>query len=204
MASQLNEVQLNKPWRNVRPTKLCRLLHGGVLFVSMGSVVEFSGDAIVNAANVTCLGGGGVDGAISEAGGPVLLKARKALPIVRRSKGEDIRCPTGEARITIGGRLRAKWCIHAVGPNYRVEMQHGGVSAAQCDKLLKSAYTGSMHVAAKNGVKTIAFSLISAGIFRGPRSLGEVLDIAVQGVVAGDYAGLEEVRACARGCLDIP
>ena len=198
MASSLSEVK--QSWRNVRPTQMCRLLCDGVLVVSMGSVVDFSGDAIVNAANRTCLGGGGVDGAISKAGGPELLKARQALPVIKREGKEDIRCPTGEARITIGGRLRAKWCIHAVGPNYRVEMA-GSKSAAECDRLLKSAYTAAMHLAAKQGVKTIAFSLISAGVFRGPRSLEEVLEIAAQGIVAGDYDGLKEVRACVHACV---
>jgi len=170
-----------------------RLPHGGTLVASRGSVVAFEGDAIVNAANQGCLGGGGVDGAISKAGGPELLEARKQLPVV----GRGIRCPTGSAVITVGGALRAKFCVHAVGPNYRVRIEAKSASAEACDKLLASAYCKSMEVAASNSITTIAFSLLSAGIFRGPRSLQEVLDIGVRAVADADFVGLKEVHLVA-------
>eukprot|EP00750_Incisomonas_marina_P033027 INCI9528.2.p1 GENE.INCI9528.2~~INCI9528.2.p1 ORF type:complete len:647 (-),score=130.09 INCI9528.2:1613-3493(-) len=186
-------MKLGSKWRNVVPTMACQLPNGGVLVASRGSVVPFSGDAIVNAANQACLGGGGVDGAISKAGGPALLEARKRLP----EKRKGLRCATGDAKITVGGKLQAKWCIHAVGPNYRTQMAAKGRSVEHCDHLLQSAYQRSMEVAAENNVKTLAFSLISAGVFRGPRSLQEVLDIAVAGIVQADYEGLQEVHLVA-------
>ncbi len=87
--------------------------------VSVGSVVGFLGDAIVNAANEGCLGGGGVDGAITKAGGKPLAAARLALPIIGyrgRRSASAVRCLAGDAVATVGGHLSAKWCIHAVGP----------------------------------------------------------------------------------------
>merc|ERR1719193_167112 len=98
--------------------KAVKWVNGGFIVASAGSVVNFAGNAIVNAANQGCLGGGGVDGAISSAGGRALYEARSKLPLVD-GKGA-VRCPTGEARLTIGGNLKANYCIHAVGPNYRM------------------------------------------------------------------------------------
>ena len=84
-----------------------------ILVLATGSVVDFTGSAIVNAANEACLGGGGVDGAITAAGGKALAEARKALPIVNK---RNTRCPTGECVVTISGDLKAKdYCLHAVG-----------------------------------------------------------------------------------------
>ena len=76
------------------------------------------------------------------------------------------RCKTGDAVITIGGDLKAKWCIHAVGPNYRVEMQAHGKSAEKCDQYLMWAYLKSMKLAERKRMRAIAFSLISAGATR--------------------------------------
>jgi O-acetyl-ADP-ribose deacetylase (regulator of RNase III)/pimeloyl-ACP methyl ester carboxylesterase len=160
------------------------------LFVSSGNIVKFSGDAIVNAANRGCVGGGGVDKAIASAGGPVLLKARKELPFVTGSS--TTRCPVGEARITVGGNLPARFCIHAVGPSYT-----RSASVAQLeemDGLLTSAYRSAMACAAEQKLKHIAFCLLSAGIFKGPRSLERVLELGVAGIQAGSYEGLEEVH----------
>jgi hypothetical protein len=83
--------------------------------IARGSVIDFAGDAVVNAANTGCLGGGGVDGAINRAAGPTVRKARRAIPIV--GPGSD-RCATGDARMTIAGDLACRWLIHAVGPMY--------------------------------------------------------------------------------------
>ena len=152
-------------------------LRHGHLVVSSGSVVGFGGDAIVNAANKGCLGGGGVDGAISRAGGDALLEAREALPL----KGPGVRCPAGDAVITVGGDLAAKWCVHAVGPSYG---SCGPESWVGSDALLKSAYGNSMQLAEQNDVKTIAFSLLSAGVYRGDRGREGVLGIAVESVVS--------------------
>ena len=113
------------------------------LIVSRGSVVDFSyppnpkSSAIVNAANEGCLGGGGVDGAISDAGGTNLMMDRLALPV---AGGEDIRCPTGRAVITgpnSYGKLHVPYVIHAVGPNYLQFTTNGDLSEG--DKLLSSA-----------------------------------------------------------------
>ncbi len=114
-------------------------------------------DAIVNAANETLLGGGGVDGAIHRAAGPQLLAACRALPQVRT----NVRCPTGEARLTDGFRLPAKHVIHTVGPVWR-----GG--SHEEPELLASCYRESLRLAMKNSVRTIAFSAISCGVYGYP------------------------------------
>jgi O-acetyl-ADP-ribose deacetylase (regulator of RNase III) len=146
----------------------------------------------VNAANESCLGGGGVDGAISSAGGPRLLADRKALPIV----GPGIRCKTGNAVITgpnSYGELHASHVIHAVGPNY-AHCKH----LNEGDELLSSAYTSSMACAESAHIEAIAFSLLSAGVFRGSRSLRKVLKIGIDALYNfKGYAELREVHLCA-------
>ncbi len=123
----------------------------------IGDITTIEVDAIVNAANERMLGGGGVDGAIHRASGPLLLKECKAVPEVR----PGVRCPTGEARITKGYRLPAKFVIHTVGPVWR------GGSHGEAD-LLANAYRSSLMLAASNGVKTIAFPAISTGVYAFP------------------------------------
>lgn len=114
-------------------------------------------DAIVNAANETLLGGGGVDGAIHRAAGPELLSACRQLPELRRG----VRCETGQARITPGFRLPARFVIHTVGPVW----QGGHAGEAQ---LLASCYASSVALGAQHGVRSLAFPAISCGVYRFP------------------------------------
>ena len=114
-------------------------------------------DAIVNAANETLLGGGGVDGAIHRAAGPQLLAACQLLPQIR----PNIRCPTGEARLTDGFRLPAKFVIHTVGPVW-----HGG--SRNESEMLASCYRESLKLAIENRARTMAFPAISCGVYGYP------------------------------------
>jgi len=121
-----------------------------------GDITQQDTDAIVNAANSSLMGGGGVDGAIHKAGGPKILAECKE--IVARSG----RCPTGQAVITSGGNLKAKYVIHTVGPIWRGGSQNE-------PKLLQDAYYQSLTVgAAHPDLKTIAFPSISTGAYRFP------------------------------------
>uniref|UniRef100_A0A7S0Q840 Macro domain-containing protein n=1 Tax=Coccolithus braarudii TaxID=221442 RepID=A0A7S0Q840_9EUKA len=156
----------------------------GKLTVAAGSVVDFSGDAIVNAANTGCVGGGGVDGAISARGGYELQEAREALPIVGSGY---TRCPVGDAKTTIAGDLDSKWVIHAVGPNY-----HHFDDEEEADEKLYAAYRSAMREARAHKMETVGFSLLSAGIFRGSRQLEPVLRIGLVAVAANVYPELKE------------
>ncbi len=120
-------------------------------------ITELAVDAIVNAANETLLGGGGVDGAIHRAAGPKLLAACQALPQVR----PNVRCPTGQARITPGFDLPAQFVIHTVGPVWR----GGGNGEAQ---LLADCYRESLLLACEGAVRSIAFPAISCGVYGYP------------------------------------
>ncbi len=124
--------------------------HGRIELVE-GDITEQDTEAIVNAANRTLLGGGGVDGAIHRAGGLQILEECKKIG----------GCPTGEARITTGGRLKAEYVIHTVGPVYKDE-KHGE------PELLANAYRNSMKVASENGITSLSFPSISTGVYSYP------------------------------------
>lgn len=140
-------------------------INGSTIELVQGDITEQDTDAIVNAANSSLLGGGGVDGAIHRAAGPDLLKETRKLG----------GCETGDARISGGYRLRAKHVIHAVGPVYR----KGDETVAQ---LLASAHQRSLEVALENSVRTLAFPAISTGVYGYP--LEEAAPIALA-TVAG-------------------
>ena len=135
-----------------------------------GDITTFEVDAIVNAANELMLGGGGVDGAIHRAAGPELLQACRAVPEVR----PGVRCPTGEARITPGFRLAARYVIHTVGPIWR----GGGKGEAE---LLASCYRSSLTLVGAHDLRSIAFPAISCGAYGYPLeaaagvAVGEIL-----------------------------
>jgi O-acetyl-ADP-ribose deacetylase (regulator of RNase III) len=135
-----------------------------------GDITRLQVDAIVNAANQTLLGGGGVDGAIHRVAGPDLLEECRRLPEI----DPGVRCPTGEARITRGYRLPAKWVIHTVGPVW-----HGGAHAE--DELLAACYTNSLSLAAAHRATSIAFPAISTGVYGYP--LERATPIAISQVV---------------------
>ncbi len=137
--------------------------------VIQGDITTLAVDAIVNAANQVMLGGGGVDGAIHRAAGHQLYEACLKMPEVR----PGVRCQTGEARITPGFRLPAKFVIHTVGPVYR-DGQHGE------PEKLAACYRNSLALAAANGCKSIAFPCISTGIYGYPNE--EAAQIAVREV----------------------
>jgi O-acetyl-ADP-ribose deacetylase (regulator of RNase III) len=145
--------------------------------VVLGDITNVQADAIVNAANERLLGGGGVDGAIHRAAGPELLQACRAVPEVR----PGVRCPTGEARLTPGFRLPARFVIHTVGPVWR-----GGHRAE--DELLASCYRSALALAAEHGMRTIAFPAISCGAFGYP--VARAAQIAVREIRASLDAAL--------------
>lgn len=134
------------------------------LTLTQGDITTAEVDAIVNAANAQLAGGGGVDGAIHRAGGPEIMAE------CRKFAG----CPTGQAVITTGGRLKAKKVIHTVGPIYRGRPEDA--------KLLASCYASSLALAARHGLRTVAFPSISTGAYGYP--LAEAAGVALQAVKA--------------------
>ncbi|MFZ6009021.1 MAG: O-acetyl-ADP-ribose deacetylase [Bacteroidota bacterium] len=154
--------------------------------VIQGDITKLSVDAIVNAANSSLLGGGGVDGAIHRAAGPALLDECKA---IRARQGG---CHTGEAVITSGGRLLAKFVIHTVGPVW-----NGGTKNE--DEHLANAYRNSLKVAVENRVKTVAFPNVSTGIYGFPKDRAAGIAIREVKNFIADHDEIDRVVFC---CFD--
>lgn len=143
-------------------------------------------DAIVNAANTSLLGGGGVDGAIHRAGGRAILE--ECIKIRNKQGG----CKVGEAVITTAGNMPAKYVIHTVGPVW----SHGKENA---DELLANAYHNSLKLSAENQVKTIAFPNISTGIYRFPKD--KAAEIAIN-TVKEFLSGYQQIERVIFVCFD--
>jgi O-acetyl-ADP-ribose deacetylase len=129
-----------------------------------GDITKIKADAVVNAANTSLLGGGGVDGAIHRAGGPAILAD------CRRVRDRQGGCEVGEAVITSGGNLPARYVIHTVGPVWQ-DGRHGE------EDLLASAYCSSLRLAVAHQLKTIAFPNISTGIYHFPKNMAAVIAV---------------------------
>ncbi|MFE0525913.1 O-acetyl-ADP-ribose deacetylase [Streptomyces sp. NPDC001260] len=144
-----------------------------------GDITQQSVDAVVNAANSSLLGGGGVDGAIHRRGGPEILQECRRLRASHYGKG----LPTGRAVATTAGRLDARWVIHTVGPVWSATEDRSD--------LLASCYRESLRVADELGAATVAFPAISTGVYRWP--MDDAARIAVE-TVRGTPTAVEEVR----------
>ena len=132
-----------------------KIINGRRLSITQGDITEMNTDAIVNAANSSLMGGGGVDGAIHRAGSPAILEECKKI-VARQG-----RLPTSQAVITTGGKMKTRHVIHTVGPIW-----HGGDQKES--ELLANAYYESLNLAAENNLSTIAFPSISTGVYGYP------------------------------------
>jgi O-acetyl-ADP-ribose deacetylase len=152
---------------------------GAEITMVLGDITEQQVDAVVNAANSSLLGGGGVDGAIHRRGGPAILAACRELRAGAYRDG----LPAGQAVATPAGDLRARWVIHTVGPVWSRQEDRSA--------LLAACYTESLRVADEIGARTVAFPAVSTGAFRWP--LDDAARIAVAAVRAADTR-VEEAR----------
>jgi len=150
---------------------------GTVLSLVLGDITEETTDAIVNAANSGLRGGGGVDGAIHRAGGPAILAECRKIGT----------CPAGQAVVTAGGNLKARYVIHTVGPVY------GGGSRGEA-ALLKSAYRQSLERASERGLKSLSFPAVSMGIYGYPPEEGARVALGTVMDYLKEREGIEEVR----------
>ncbi len=148
--------------------------------IIQGDITKIKVDAIVNAANSSLMGGGGVDGAIHRAGGPAILEACKR--IVAAQGG----CPAGGAVITTAGRLPAKYVIHTVGPVWRGGNEGEHEKLAQC-------YSNSLRLASENSCKSIAFPNISTGVYGFPKKEAAVVAIGTVRKVLPEFSQIERV-----------
>ena len=156
---------------------------GDRILVKVGDITREDVDAIVNAANSSLLGGGGVDGAIHRAGGPAILQACRRIRATTHPDG----LPTGEAVITTGGRLPARHVIHTVGPIYG---RHGGEEA----RLLAACYRNSIALAAAHGLASIAFPAISTGVYGYPKDEAARVALATVQLALEEHAGIRQIR----------
>ncbi len=149
------------------------------LTLVQGDITEQAVDAVVNAANSSLLGGGGVDGAIHRKGGPEILAECRSLRESRYTEG----LPTGEAVATTAGLLQARWVIHTVGPVW--------AKSEDRSELLASCYRQSLRVARELGARTVAFPAVSTGIYGWPLDDGARIAVAT---ARSEGEGFEEVR----------
>ncbi|MGI5471661.1 O-acetyl-ADP-ribose deacetylase [Streptomyces sp. CA-132043] len=162
--------------------------NGGRLSLVVGDITEQDVDVVVNAANSSLLGGGGVDGAIHRKGGPRVLEECRALRASRYGRG----LPTGQAVATTAGELPARWVVHTVGPVYSREEDRSAV--------LASCYRESLGVAAGLGARTVAFPAISTGVYGWPLDDGTriavrtVREVLAAGPAGEGGQGFDEVR----------
>lgn len=154
-----------------------------ILEARQADITRVEADAIVNAANPSLMGGGGVDGAIHRAAGPALLEACRQIAQMR----PGMRCPTGEARITAGFALPARHVIHTVGPVW----QGGDAGEAEA---LAACYRNSLSLAAAHGLERIAFPAISCGVYGYPPR--DAVAIAVEAVRTFEGPALAQVLFC--------
>jgi len=186
-----------RPQTSTREIPRMQIVKGGVTDFGIGQSWEKNKVAIVNAANVGGIGGGGIDGVISRLGGKALDTDRQGLIPIRGQRPDPkwgrVRIMLGDAKTTgpnIYGSLYGNYVIHAVGPDYNLFPL---ANYNEADRLLSSAYISAMREAEENGIEYLGFCLISAGIFRGKRRLEDVIKIGLDAINNSMYPQLKRV-----------